>query len=113
MEAWLISMKHAAMQAGLGTLGKNTLLINERFGNRLTLGAVLTDCALPSDPLAGSVCRAGCRACVDSCPVHAIREGRVAQKLCRTHTYGRNARGYETVDCNTCARSARCATARV
>lgn len=98
----LISMKHAAALAGLGALGKNTLLLNERYGNRLTLGAVLTDCALPSDPPAESVCLRDCRLCVDSCPVHAIEDGRVIQKRCRTNTYGRNARGYDTVDCNTC-----------
>lgn len=98
----LISMKHAAVQAGLGTLGRSTLLLNRRFGNRLTLGAVLTDCALQSDPLAESVCLPGCRRCVDGCPVQAIRDGRVIQKRCRENAYGRNARGYDTVDCNVC-----------
>jgi epoxyqueuosine reductase QueG len=98
----LISMKHAAVQAGLGALGKSTLLINERFGNRLTLGAVLADCALPSDPLAESVCLPDCHLCVDGCPVQAIGDGRVIQKRCRMNTYSRNARGYDTVDCNHC-----------
>jgi epoxyqueuosine reductase QueG len=98
----LISMKHAAVQAGLGALGKSTLLLNERFGNRLTLGAVLADCALPSDPPAESVCLPECRLCVDGCPAGAIGEGRVIQKRCRLNTYGRNARGYDTVDCFNC-----------
>ena len=98
----LISLKHAAVQAGLGALGKSTLLLNERFGNRLTLGAVLADCALPSDPLAESVCLPDCRLCVDGCPAQAINEGRVIQKRCRLNTYGKNTRGYDTVDCNRC-----------
>jgi epoxyqueuosine reductase QueG len=98
----LISMKHAAALAGLGALGKSTLLINARYGNRLTLGAILTDCPLPSDPLVPSPCRENCRRCVDSCPVQAIGEGTVNQKLCRAHTYGSTVRGYPTVDCNTC-----------
>ena len=98
----LISMKHAAAAAGLGTLGKSTLLVNARYGNRLTLGAILTDCELPSDPLAGSVCLENCRLCVISCPVQAIGENGVCQKLCRTHAYGKNTRGYDTVDCNIC-----------
>ena len=101
----LISMKHAAVQAGLGALGKSTLLLNERFGNRLTLGAVLTDRAIPSDPLAEGVCLPGCRICVDGCPAQAIADGRVIQKLCRLHAYGKNARGYDTVDCNRCRAS--------
>lgn len=99
----LISMKHAAVCAGLGTLGKNTMLMNRTFGNLLNIGAVLTDLALPSDPLAESICISGCTKCVDSCPAHAIRSGAVAQDLCRAHTYAqKTARGYETTECNLC-----------
>jgi epoxyqueuosine reductase QueG len=98
----LISMKHAAVLAGLGALGKNTLLLNERHGNRLTLGAVLTGCPLPSDPSAKRLCLENCRRCVESCPVGAIGEGGVLQKPCRAHTYGKNGRGFDTVDCNAC-----------
>ena len=36
----IMSLEHAAVLAGLGVLGKNTLLMNERFGNMLCLGAV-------------------------------------------------------------------------
>ena len=36
----IMSLKHAAVLAGLGVLGKNTLLMNETFGNMLWLGAV-------------------------------------------------------------------------
>ncbi|PKM61932.1 MAG: hypothetical protein CVU99_01090 [Firmicutes bacterium HGW-Firmicutes-4] len=39
----LISMRHAAVNAGIGTLGKNTLLINEKYGNRLTIGVMSAD----------------------------------------------------------------------
>ena len=35
----LISLKHAAVQAGIGTLGKNTLLLSSQYGNRLNIGA--------------------------------------------------------------------------
>ena len=98
----LISMQHAAVLAGLGILGKSTLLLNKRYGNRLTLGAVLMDCALPGDPLAECLCPDGCRLCLDSCPVGAIGPEGVTQRLCRAHTYGRNARGHATVDCNQC-----------
>ncbi len=98
----LISMKHAAALAGLGTLGKSTLLINKRFGNLLTIGAILTDLDLPSDETCESVCMDGCTKCVDSCPVGAICDGTVNQKLCRNNTYGKNKRGFDTVDCNIC-----------
>lgn len=98
----LLSMKHAACLAGIGTLGKNTLLINRKFGNLLTVGAILTDLDLPSDELCESLCIEGCTKCLDSCPVHAIHDGIVDQKLCRNHTYGTNKRGFGTTDCNIC-----------
>lgn len=98
----LLSMKHAAVAAGLGALGKSTLLLNERFGNLLTLGAVLTDLDLPSDPPAGSICVEGCRLCLESCPAHALDGVRADQKKCRPRAYGTSPRGYGTVDCNRC-----------
>ena len=99
----LLSMKHAAVCAGLGTLGKNTLLLNSLYGNMLNIGVVLTDLILPSDPLAESICIDGCTKCVDSCPTGAIQNGTVDQKLCRAFTYGqKTAKGYETTECNLC-----------
>jgi epoxyqueuosine reductase QueG len=98
----LLSMKHIAAAAGLGAIGKNALLLNKRFGNMLTVGALLTDMDLPSDPVAESLCADKCRKCMDSCPVGAIANGAVNQKLCRTHTYGKTKRGFDTVDCNLC-----------
>lgn len=47
----ILSLKHAAVRAGLGQMGKNTLLMNEQFGNMLWLGAVLVDKELAPDPL--------------------------------------------------------------
>jgi epoxyqueuosine reductase QueG len=81
-----ISMRHAAVAAGLGTLGKNTLLLNEKFGNTLNIGAVLTDIELPSDDLAESICQANCRLCLDSCPAGALDGASANQKLCRMNT---------------------------
>ena len=98
----LISMKHTAVACGLGQLGKNTLLINPTYGNLLTVGAILTNLELESDPLCEELCMPGCRRCVDACPVHAIHNGEVEQKACRNHAYGKTERGFDTVDCNVC-----------
>lgn len=98
----LISMKHAAVLAGVGTLGKNTLLLNNKFGNLLTIGAILTNLDMKSDELCESICITKCNKCVDSCPVSAIENGSVNQKLCRNNTYGKNKRGFDVVYCNTC-----------
>jgi len=95
-------MKHAAVYAGLGSLGKSTLFLNERYGNMVTLGAVLTSLELPSDAIAESVCIENCNKCIEACPVSAIDNGKVNQKLCRENAYGKTKRGFDTVDCNKC-----------
>lgn len=98
----LISMKHAAALSGLGTLGKSTLLLNGKYGNRLVVGCVLTDLQLASDPLADSICLADCDECIRNCPAGAIGEGGVEQKACRLNTYVKNRRGFDAVDCTRC-----------
>lgn len=98
----LLSMKHAAVKAGLGTMGKSTLLINRQYGNLLNLGMILTDIELKSDPYSESLCIAGCRRCIDNCPSQALNDQGVIQKNCRLHTYGTNSRGFATVNCNAC-----------
>jgi len=98
----LLSMKHTAVAAGLGTIGKSTLLLNKHYGNMLALGVILTDLDLLSDPVSQSICIDDCHECEDNCPVAAIENGVVNQKLCRTHTYRKTKRGFDTTDCNTC-----------
>lgn len=98
----LMSMKHAAVNAGLGNIGKNTLLLNPKYGNRLTIGAVLTNLEFSSDDYTQSICLESCDLCIKNCPVSAIGEKHVEQKLCREHTYLQNARGFDTAECNKC-----------
>lgn len=98
----LISMKHTAVLCGLGSIGKSSLLINSEYGNRLTVGAVLTDLELKPDALQPDLCIPGCRKCIESCPAQAIKDSSVDQKRCRLNTYRKTARGFDTVDCNKC-----------
>jgi len=98
----LLSMKHAAVLAGLGCLGKSTLLLNKRYGNMLVLGAVLTDLNLASDPLADSICLEDCSLCINSCPAQALDGKQVIQAKCRPNTYATNDRGFGVVKCNKC-----------
>lgn len=101
----ILSMKHMAVACGLGQMGKSSLLLNPVYGNRLTIGVLLTDLALPSDGPSENICIPGCTRCVDACPAHAIQpDGTIHQWQCRPKTYGRNARGFDTVRCNACRR---------
>jgi len=65
----------AAIEAGLGELGKHGSMINRKFGSSFRLSAVTTDMPLipdePDDFGADEVC-ASCQVCVDACPPDAI-----------------------------------------
>jgi epoxyqueuosine reductase QueG len=99
----ILSLRHAAELAGLGTLTRNHLLTNAQFGNRITLGALLTDAEITPDPIAtGPECPQGCGICRDRCPVKAITDESVNQKLCRSIAEGRNEKGYFLYWCRAC-----------
>ncbi len=98
----LLSMRHAAMLAGLGSIGKNTLIINRHYGNMINIGAVLSNLDLESDPLAEELCIPSCHLCIDSCPQKALNGNTTNQKLCREFTYSENERGFGVCNCNKC-----------
>jgi len=69
----LFPHKTAATLAGLGWIGKSALFISHRFGPRVRLATVLTDCPLPDARSDLPVSRCGtCTRCVTACPAQAI-----------------------------------------
>lgn len=99
----LVSLKHAAVQAGLGTMGKNTLLINDKFGNMIWLGAVLTTLDLePDAPVEYEGCLDKCRLCLDVCPVQAMDGVSIDQRKCWQHAFGADEEGEWRIRCFKC-----------
>ena len=77
-----IAEKPWAMQAGLGWIGKNSLLLTREFGSWIFLGEILTTLDLPADRPHTSHCGT-CTRCLDACPTQAIvAPGTVDSNLC-------------------------------
>jgi epoxyqueuosine reductase QueG len=68
-----LSHKHVARAAGLGWIGRNNLLVNEKFGSRVRFVTILTDLPLEVDAPLTKDC-GSCRACMKVCPAEAIGE---------------------------------------
>jgi epoxyqueuosine reductase len=67
-----LSHKHLAQAAGLGWIGRNNLLVNEKFGSRIRLVTILTDLPLVADASSIKDC-GSCRNCLSVCPAGAIK----------------------------------------
>ena len=102
-----LSHKHAAQAAGIGRLGKNSLLITFKYGNRVQLVSVITNLELEPDLCSDDeICPADCTLCIDVCPVHAISANQeVNQKLCRSHMYSKLPRGQIIESCRLCRKA--------
>lgn len=84
--------KQLAAEAGLGWIGRQSLLVTPGFGSFILLGELVLcdECDRYDTPFAGSRC-GSCRRCIESCPAGAIGEERMidARRCISCHTIER------------------------
>jgi epoxyqueuosine reductase QueG len=79
-----LSLVHAAVEAGLGTLGLNLMLLTPEYGPRVILTAVLTSAELePDTRVTKPLCQGeSCGRCLLTCPGDAVLQWGLDKKKC-------------------------------
>ena len=98
-----VSIKHCAELAGLGRIGKNTLLVTPEYGNMVWLNAIISDAILEADEmLPDNPCISNCTLCIDSCPVNALEQKEMKQEVCHAYAFKEKDNEDWTFSCYTC-----------
>lgn len=64
--------KTVATRAGLGWIGKNCLLVTEKYGSAVRISSLLTNAPLKCDEAVNQSSCGECMACVNACPAYAL-----------------------------------------
>jgi epoxyqueuosine reductase len=77
-----LSQKKMAQIAGLGSIGKNSLVINPTFGPWIRIQSIITDAEfVPDNPYTFDLC-GECSRCIDACPTKALTPYQVDPEKC-------------------------------
>lgn len=78
-----VSLRHAAVAAGLGAFGRHNLVVHPRLGTRVIFTAILTKLQLSSDPPVEKNPCTECGLCVQACPAGALNvQGQTDVRKC-------------------------------
>lgn len=80
-----LSLKHAAMSAGLGEIGASNLLLTPEFGPHQRLAAIVTELELAPDPRRELKLCDDCGKCAKACPVGALKDRHFDVDACFHH----------------------------
>ncbi|MGN0710743.1 MAG: hypothetical protein ACI4LO_03195 [Anaerovoracaceae bacterium] len=78
-----INFKYAAVLSGLGSWGKNSLVINKKYGTKLRFAALVTNW-IPEKydvPIGINFCN-NCNLCIEACPYDCLKDFEVDAKKC-------------------------------
>jgi epoxyqueuosine reductase len=77
-------LKDSAVLAGLGTIGKNNLLVTPEFGSNVRLRGIFIEAELePTGPIDFDPCTGCDRPCQRSCPRGAFNSGAYERSICK------------------------------
>jgi epoxyqueuosine reductase len=76
-DAGPVPERELAQRAGLGWIGKNTMLLRPGVGSWFVIGSVINDLQLPVDPQFETDHCGSCTRCLDACPTQAFIEPRM------------------------------------
>jgi epoxyqueuosine reductase len=94
--------------AGIGSIGKNNLLITKKYGSQVRLRALVTSAPLIcGTPIYKSEYCKECNICIESCPAKAFTNGKYNKKLCLEYNYAnwKELSDYTVIWCNKCIES--------
>ena len=81
-----IYLKDAGALAGIGSIGKNNLLITKEFGAQIRLRALVSAAPLiVGTPIYNKIYCNNCDVCIESCPAQALTDGKYNKEAC--HSY--------------------------
>jgi epoxyqueuosine reductase len=99
-------LKEAGVLAGLGIIGKNNLLITDKYGPRIRLRALYTSARLEPDPIIEGLSYCSeCTMCVDACPANALDDGNYDKEACFNYcqTHLKEISPYSVLWCMKCS----------